>query len=415
MSVSNESSWRYAGWRVACASALGVFVSFGSLLVFTFGVFLKPIAAEFGWSRESVSSAFGIAALAVALCSPAIGMLVDRHGARRMILPCITVFSAAFASLGLLTGKLGALYGTFLVLGIVGNGTTQLAYAGAVAGWFTRRRGLAMAVLLTGSATGAMLWPPIAQSLVDGVGWRRAAFVLGAAAAIGGWVAGLLVRDNPSHSRPARGRRSGEPVLRMAATRPFLVIVAVLFLSSLGQNGAIVHLSALLTDRGVSPEGAALAVSTLGAAALAGRFAAGFLLDRYFAPRVAMTLLGIAASGVLVIAGARSAAVGALGAALVGVGMGAEADITPYLLSRYFGLHAFSTLYGLTWSAYAVAGALGPVLMGRAFDLSGSYSSFLTGLAALMLVAAALTLALPAYEREAIGIRTEAEAGATAD
>ena len=397
MSASNESSWRYPGWRIACASALGVFVSFGSLLVFTFGVLLKPIAAEFGWSRESVSGAFGIAALAVALCSPAIGMFVDRYGARRVILPCVTVFCAAFASLGLLPARLGALYAVFLVLGIVGNGTTQLAYARTVASWFTTRRGLAMAVLLTGSATGAMLWPLIAQQLIDSFGWRHAVFLLGGSAAIAGWFAGLMVRENPNQAAPRRRRTAG-PAFRLAGTRPFLLIVAVLFLTSLGQNGAIIHLSAMLTDRGVPPGGAALALSTLGAATLAGRFAAGYLLDRYFAPRVAMCLLAIAAIGTLALAGAQSTAAGAFAAALVGVGMGAEADITPYLLSRYFGLEALSTLYGLTWSAYAVAGALGPVLMGRAFDLSGSYAGFLAGLAALMLLAATLTFALPSYD-----------------
>jgi hypothetical protein len=169
-----------------------------------------------------------------------------------------------------------------------------------------------MAVLLTGSATGAMLWPLIAQELIDVFGWRHAAFLLGGSAAIAGWFAALMVRENPSQQQAGERHRAG-PVLRLAITRPFLVIVAVLFLSSLGQNGA----------------------------ALAGRFAAGYLLDRYFAPRVALCLFAIAAAGALVLAGARSAAAGALGAALVGVGMGAEADITPYLLSRYFGFKAF--------------------------------------------------------------------------
>src|SRR5450755_2500176 len=81
MSGSNtEESWRYPGWRVAAASAAGVFVSFSSLLVFTFGIFLKPVAAEFAWSREAVSLAFGIAAISIAVCSPGIGMLLDRFG-----------------------------------------------------------------------------------------------------------------------------------------------------------------------------------------------------------------------------------------------------------------------------------------------------------------------------------------------
>jgi hypothetical protein len=86
-------------------------------------------------------------------------------------------------------------------------------------------------------------------------------------------------------------------------------------------------------------------------------------------------------------------------ASLIGIGMGGEADVTPYLLSRYFGLGSFSTLYGFTWTAYAVAGALGPVLMGRAFDFTGSYTVFLIGLSGLMLLAACMMLLLPGYSR----------------
>jgi MFS family permease len=107
-------------------------VSFGSLLVFTFVIFLKPLSAEFGWSRESISSAFGIAAMTVAICSPALGHLLDRVGARPVVLCCMTVFGIAFGSLSLLTPSLTHLYVIFVVIGIVGNGTTQMGYSRAV-------------------------------------------------------------------------------------------------------------------------------------------------------------------------------------------------------------------------------------------------------------------------------------------
>jgi hypothetical protein len=79
------------------------------------------------------------------------------------------------------------------------------------------------------------------------------------------------------------------------------------------------------------------------------------------------------------------------------LGLGGEADVTPYLLTRYFGLRSFSTLYGFTWTAYAMAGALGPVLMGRVFDVTGSYGPLLALLSAQTLIAGALMLLMPAY------------------
>ena len=74
-------------------------------------------------------------------------------------------------------------------------------------------------------------------------------------------------------------------------------------------------------------------------------------------------------------------------------------ESTPYLLTRYFGLRSFSTLYGFTWTAYATAGAIGPVVMGRAFDLTGSYASFLSVLAGAGLVSAFLMLTMPRYDQ----------------
>jgi MFS family permease len=99
----DESAFAYPGWRVALASGAGVFVGFASLLVYTFGIFLKPLTEEFLWSRQTASLAFGIAAMTVAACSPPLGYLLDRFGPRRVILPCLTVFGCAFASLSLLT------------------------------------------------------------------------------------------------------------------------------------------------------------------------------------------------------------------------------------------------------------------------------------------------------------------------
>lgn len=105
----------------------------------------------------------------------------------------------------------------------------------------------------------------------------------------------------------------------------------------------------------------------------------------------------ITAAGVIVLARASSFAAGALAAALLGIGAGGEAAITPYLLTRYFGLRAFSTLYGFTWTFYAAAGAAGPVILGRAFDRTGSYSSLLISLAIALSFAAVLNLLLPKY------------------
>jgi cyanate permease len=182
----------------------------------------------------------------------------------------------------------------------------------------------------------------------------------------------------------------------------FWIIVSVLCVSSISMNGAITQMSALLTDRGITPRDAAICASVLGGSSLFGRIGVGWLLDRFFGARVACVVSLATAAGIFLLARANSFPAGCLAAALIGIGAGGEAAITPYLLTRYFGLRAFSTLYGLTWTFYAAAAAVGPVILGRAFDSTGSYVSLLVGLAAALAVAAALNLFLPKYSNPSI-------------
>lgn len=406
LDVQDEHSLQYRGWHVVAASAGCVFFSFASLLVYTFGIFLKPVAAQFHWTREAISLAFGLAAMGVAACSPFIGALLDRVPARRVIIPCFLVFGSAFLSLAFLTPHLWHLYAVFMVLGIVGNGTAHLAYSRAISTWFNQRRGSAFAFLMSGGAVGAMLLPVIAQLLIGAIGWRGAYAILGAAVLVIAVPLATNVRER-SYVRVFERRTDGASISSGVSSWAFWIIVVVLFIASLSQNGAISHLAALLTDRGISSGSAALAVSTLGGATLVGRLATGWLLDRYFAPRVSFCLLALAAFGTYLLAGAHSIFVGCASAALIGLGMGGEADVTPYLISRYFGLRSFSTLYGLTWTAYALAGAVAPVIMGRVFDATGSYQGLLVRLSIVTVGAAALMLLLPRYSIENSFVQSE--------
>jgi MFS family permease len=399
--LDEEDRSTYEGWRVAVASSACVFVSFASLLVYTFGVFLKPLAEEFSWSREAVSAAFGIAAMTVALVSPLLGFLLDRLHPARVIVPCMITFGVAFASLAVLTPHLGHLYAVFFVFGLVANGTAQMAYSRAVSSWFVRRRGAALALVMSGGAVGAIALPPISGALIQAFGWRTTSVMLGATVlAIGVPAAALFVRERPAspeHPMLWSTATAGARVAEGLRSRVFWILVAVLFVSSIAQNAAITHMPALLTDRGVSASRAALSVSVMGGASLVGRLLTGWLLDRFFAPRVSIVLLASAAVGTFVLATAHSFTAGALSAALIGFGMGGEADVTPYLLSRYLGLRSFSMLYGFTWTAYAFAGAIGPILMGRVFDVTGSYEQLLWIMASATLAVTSLMFLMPRY------------------
>jgi len=398
--MDRESHLSYPGWQVVLAGFFGVMVSFAAVVPYTFGLFLKPLSTAFGWHREAISAGFSIAALTVAAASPGLGFLLDRFGPRRIILPCIAIFSLAYASLALLTPHLLHFYLAFFIIGLVGNGTAYLGYSRAISTWFNGRRGLALSIMLAGGGCGAMLLPVIAQAAITHYGWRVAYILLGVLAFVLGFpLAAWLVREQPFAQQSASASvEVGESVAKALSSRIFWIIAVTVCLYAISINGAIAHLSALLTDRGVSTQGAAYSVAIIGATGLIGRVLTGIFLDRFFGPRVSQWMLLMTVLGIVLLSVAHTLTAGLVAASLIGFSMGSEGDITPYLLSRYFGLKRLSTLYALTWTTYAIGGATGPLVVGRVFDMLGSYRPITIQLLALpALIPCLLMFLLPRY------------------
>lgn len=392
---SRESSPSYHGWKVVAAGALGATVSFGALFVYTFSVFLKPLTAEFGWTREQASRGFAVAAMSVALSSPFLGRALDRVAApRAILLPAFAIFGAGIAALSLLQGSLAQFYLTLMIIGLVANATTQMGYSGVVSSWFRERRGIALAAVTAGVGVGSIVHPVLSQWMIANYGWRDAYLLLGALILLCGIpLTALWVRR--SDTKMTAGQFTAGATVRDAlSSKEFWFLALTLFLSSMAANGSLTHMAAHLSDRGLTVGDAALVTGLLGAANLCGRFLTGWLLDRYSGPRISFVLLMLMAMGMTLARDASTFAAAAIAAICIGVGLGGEADVTPYLLSRYFGLRNFSLLYGLTWTFYALAGAAGPVAFGRVFDQTGSYGQVLTAGAILTAISSIFMLLL---------------------
>ncbi len=390
LSNENESTLSYPGWSVAAAAFVGVMTSFAPIVPYTFSLFLNSLHAAFGWRRATIDGTFAIAAITVALVSPFIGMLLDRFPPRRIILPSIFVFALALASLSRLGGGIGQFYLTFFVLGLVANGTAQFAYTRTILTWFQKRRGLAIAMILTGSGVGSILIPPVTQWMITHHGWRSAYLLLGGIALLGLPLTAWIVRNRPEASvvedRPVV---SGVSVKAAFASAPFWLLCGITVLSAFSENGLVTNLAAMLTEHGVTAQGAALALSVRGGAGILGRLGVGFLIDRFSPQSIQTIILVLAALGTLVLAFAASPPAALAGAALLGIGLGSEADVLPYLLANYFGRKHFSVLYGLTWTAYAVGGATGPMFVGHLFDRAVAYRSHSVATLAVVAFAAA--------------------------
>ncbi|HTX40542.1 MAG TPA: MFS transporter [Acidobacteriaceae bacterium] len=399
---TDEGSIRYAGWGVLAAAFTGVMVSFAPIIPYTFSLFLDPLDAAFGWKREAMGGAFALAAITVALVSPGIGILLDRYAPRRIILPAILGFALALASLSTLSPHIGRFYLTFFVLGLMANGTAQFAYTRTVLTWFSRRRGFALALLLTGSGLGSILIPPLTEWMIQHHGWRDAWLMLGGIALLGFPLTALLVRNRPEAVLVrADGCAAGVTVAAALRSAAFWILAFITILSAFSENGLVTNLASILTEHGITAASAALALSVRGGAGIVGRLCIGFMIDRASPERIQTLVLTLAAVGTLILAFAGTGPLALLGAAVLGVGLGSEADVAPYLLARYFGRRHFSVLYGLTWTAYAIGGATGPLWIGHLYDRAGSYQPrFVVYLAAVAFAAAVLSLFLRPGEGE---------------
>jgi predicted MFS family arabinose efflux permease len=397
LQAPNESSLRYAGWAVVAAAFAGVMVSFAPIVPYTFSLFLNPLHAAFGWKREAIGGAFALAAMTVALVSPGIGLLLDPFPPRRIILPSILVFALALASLSRLGPDIRQFYVTFFVLGLLANGTAQFAYARTVLSWFHKRRGFALAIVLTGSGVGSILIPPLVQWTIANHGWHSAYLLLGGIALLGLPLTALLVRNRPDTVVFNDDHLSAGGVTVAAAlrSRPFWILACIIMLSAFSENGLVTNLAAILTEHRISAQTAALALSVRGGAGIIGRLCVGFLIDRFSPQRIQTFVLLLSAIGVLILAFAGTSPAALVGAAILGVGLGSEADVAPYLLAHYFGRRHFSVLYGLTWTAYAIGGATGPMAIGHWYDRAGFYEPrFIVYLACVAFGAVALSLFL---------------------
>jgi MFS family permease len=370
----------------------------------TFSIFLGPLRAEFGWTPSETFTGLLLVTAAVTIAAPFIGSLVDRFGAKRIILVGFLMEGAVIASFAAQTESLATFYGRYIALAILGLGTTHVAFARIISVWFDRRRGLALGLALAGLGVGGIVWPLLSQWAITAYGWRTAYLIVAVAVATVGMLAiGLVVRESPAAMglRPdgeaAAGAGPGPAVqtgMTLAETMRqghFWLMLAAFLLIGVAVQSLILHLVPLLVMRDVDPMRAAQAQSLVAAALIVGRVVAGTLMDRFFAPRVAIAFLVGPIVGIVLLASGASGTGAFIAGMLTGLAAGAEVDVTAYLASRYFGLKYFSRTYAWFYSAYSAGAGLGPLLTARAVEHYGDYTEILYVHAAL-LVAAALLL-----------------------
>jgi len=155
----------FYGWWVVLAAAVGLFWG-APITVFSFSVFLKPLMHDFHAGRGQISLGYTLGAIAGAVSAPTIGWLMDRYGARKVILPATAMFGAVLLLARTLSPSIWHFYIFYVSLGLLVHGAGPVPYGSVISHWFDRRRGLALGLMMFGIGSGAMVMPSLAQHLI---------------------------------------------------------------------------------------------------------------------------------------------------------------------------------------------------------------------------------------------------------
>ncbi|NKB36951.1 MAG: MFS transporter [Gammaproteobacteria bacterium] len=398
--MTNTSGKIFYGWWNVATGFVGMALCYGIFTVFAFGVFVGPLQEEFGWNRGELSFALSMTNFAVVIASPLLGLLIDKYGVRKILIPSVVLMSICIASMGLLTANIWHLYLLYFLIPFLGAGTLPQSYSRVLIAWFNRRRGFALGLSLSGFGVGAMLIPVVAQSIIEVAGWRVSYFIFAATVFLLALPMAIFfmrespqemglsadgdtaTKDQPDNDSDLTGL-SGMEAMK---TSTYWLILFSFLLVGIGLTGVLAHLYPLLVDRGLSPQLAARCMASIGPGIIIGRIVAGYLMDRFFAPYVtAFFLLGMVA-GISILASGTTSMLVFAAALLVGMASGSEISEIAYICSRYFGKKAFGQIYGIMFAAFQVGAIFGAPLMGFYYDRAGNY------IGALWLLAGIVTL-----------------------
>ena len=399
----------FYGWNVVGATFVMALFSFG-LGFYGIAVYVATLQQLYGWSASAVSLPVTVYYVAGALLTAAIAGVYERFGAPLVVAGGAVAMAAGIASLGLVD-RSWQLYPVFLVMSVGWGAMSGAAINIVVAPWFQRRRGLAVSLAFNGATLGGVLVAPALLELVGRLGFARAlgvaalaqlAVLLALAAAVlrrGPETVGIGPDGDPPRAAPARATRTDRGWRRDALrTWRFWSVSAPFALGLAAQVGVLTHLVALVTPT-LGAGGAARVVSATTAAALIGRLATGFVVDRLNRRVVTCVTLLVQLAGLTLLARSPSAAGVYAACALFGLGVGNLTTLPGLILAVEWPREHFSGLVGLVVGINQLTFAFGPTLVGVVRDWAGAYPAALGACAALQAISAALILFGPGPPR----------------
>ncbi len=397
-------------WRIVVLATLGLAINSNSSMLYAYGAMMVPLQQTFDWARADLQSAVSFMFLGSVVASQIVGWLNLRFGMKRVTVISLCVLSLTFMGMTRMGPSIVTLYLSFFLMSMASMGTMHVTWTHLVNLWFEHNRGLALALVLSGTGLAAMLIPAAVSSVITRWNWQAAFWLLAALPvtlvlplvlawmkepvrtsaftpvrtpnepAWSLWVSGLSLRE---------GVRS--PRFWLLNIALSMVVACVVTLVT---NGV-----PLLRDKGLGAVDAARIFGSFGLSLILGRVVVGYLVDRLWAPGVAAVALSLPALGCLLLgtSNADNTYLLVAGVMLVGIGAGAEFDLAAFLVSRYFGMRDYGRLFGIHLGLITLASTLAPWLFGQLYRSTGTYQATLMVCGPLFLTGGLALLCLGRY------------------
>jgi MFS family permease len=410
----SEKNRIFYGWYMVAASVLANTL-FSAAYFQGFGVLILPIERAFGWDRWVISAAMSLRQLESGIVSPAVGFLLDRVSARKLIFWSAVVAGTGFVGLGFTAG-IATFFLFFVIISLGASGISHaVTWPVIISRWFRRKRGLATGLAVTGPIFGSPL-VILNTHIEEAYGWRVVLFAYGALVLLGVTLLSMIVRDRPEPYglRPDGDPPEDRPLENYAGSSPRRVDAGLTFRAVLRTkefwlftsylSGTFAINSAVQghmipyfqQDIGLSAAWAAVVMSMVFVVSGVGRIGGGYLLDRVdyrivLAIVAAMMGLGLLYLQVL---GAKSVLDTFPFALLFGISFGCLVPMRGTVGSIMFGTRAIGKVLGLLQGGPIAAGVVGPMVMGMIFDLHGNYSAAIWALVVISAFMIPLSLAM---------------------
>ena len=392
--ISSSKKGGFYGWMALAGVALVAFVV-GGAFVYSYGVFLPIMSAEFGWSRAVVSAGYTIGMIVFGLSSPLIGVLITRFGARMNL-----VLGSLLCALGLagmyLAQEVWHLYLLYGLAGLGASGGGALTCVAIANNWFVRKRSLAMGISTAATGLGGFALPPVGAALIAAVGWRMswvvlAGMVLVFAVLLGGIV---LVRNRPEdlgQEPDGLPVETGEGTMAVnslsgidggqggwrtgqALQSPILWCIIAFGAANYFVMGTMVtHQVAYLQDLGFSHIVGAVTMSLIPGVGIIGRLGFGVLALRFSLRSLLIFSFVVQLLALVILISTRDLALIYIYAALLGISTGAVMTALPTFTGAYYGRACFASIQGVVYALGISAFAVGPAFAGIIYDATGTY------------------------------------------